>query len=195
LGSVQQLDGLILQHYIHELELKPKYSAKTDLWALIYLFDFLELADIKNIASELRQERIKRTPFILKNFKDVNQDDIYKLEKVGIVNVNHLLEKSRTHIDRVKLSELSGVESESLLELIKLSDLSRVGAIKSIRARLYYDAGIQTPEDFLIWDPKELREMLVKWVEETQFDGIAPLPKEIEYAIMKAKELPSIIRY
>lgn len=184
-----------IQQYIDLLEQAPKYSAKTDLWGLIYFFDFLELHELKDYAKVLRQERISRKPFLLKNFIGVNQADIDKLDKIGISNVKQLLDRAHTHIDRSNLSELSGVTHEKVFELVKLSDLSRIGAIKSKRARLYHDAGIQTPSDFLDWEPKQLREMLVKWVKETNFDGIAPLPKEIEYATSVAKSLPDVIVY
>jgi hypothetical protein len=79
--------------------------------------------------------------------------------------------------------------------LVKLSDLSRLGAIKSVRARLYYEAGLDTPEKFTEWEPQALRQMLVAFVEETGFEGIAPLPKEVQNAIATARQLGKIVRY
>lgn len=78
---------------------------------------------------------------------------------------------------------------------MKLSDLTRLGAIKSIRARLYYDAGIDTPQKMAQLDPEDLREMLVKFVEQTGFDGIAPLPKELCNAIQTAQSLTELVEY
>ena len=46
-----------------------------------------------------------------------------------------------------------------------------------IRARLYDDAGLSTPEQLAQWDPWDLRGMLAAFVERTGFDGIAPLPQ------------------
>jgi len=37
--------------------------------------------------------------------------------------------------------------------------------------------------------------MLIKFVEKTGFEGIAPLPKELESTIAEAKKLPKIIEY
>lgn len=195
LGSVEQMDEEILQYYIQELESDPTYSANTDLWALIYLFDFLNIEHLKIKAKELREQRIKQTPFKLKDMMCINQGDIGRLAKLDINTSTQLLARCKTHIDRRALSQESSINPEDLLELVKLSDLARVGGIKSKRTRLYYDAGIQTPQDFMIWEPIQLREMLLKWVEETNFDGIAPLMKEIEHTLSIARNLPNIIEY
>ena len=106
-----------------------------------------------------------------------------------------MLKVGRTKSGRKELSEKTGIPLDAILEFVKLSDLARVPGIKSIRARLYYDAGIDSVEKMASWDPKELREMLIEFVERTQFDGIAPLPKEAEFSVKKAKELPKIVEY
>jgi len=45
------------------------------------------------------------------------------------------------------------------------------------------------------WNPEDLREMLVQFVEKTGFDGIAPLPKELCNAIQTARSLPKLVKY
>jgi hypothetical protein len=37
--------------------------------------------------------------------------------------------------------------------------------------------------------------MLIEFVERTRFDGIAPLPKELQNAIARARQLPNVIQY
>jgi hypothetical protein len=93
------------------------------------------------------------------------------------------------------LAERTGASPESILELVKLSDLSRLGAIKSVRARLYYEAGLDTPDKFRRWEPEALRQMLVDFVERTGFEGIAPLPKELQNAIVAARRLRPAVEY
>jgi len=78
---------------------------------------------------------------------------------------------------------------------VKLSDLARITGVKGIRARLYYDAGVDTVEKMAKWDAEKLREMLVSFVERTRFDGIAPLPKEAEFTVKTAKKLPKVVEY
>jgi hypothetical protein len=63
-----------------------------------------------------------------------------------------------------------------------------------VRARLYHDAGL-TPEIIATWEPEELRDMLVDWVEENDFDGIPPTPKETVHLINDARELPQLVIY
>jgi hypothetical protein len=65
--------------------------------------------------------------------------------------------------------------------------------VKSVRARLYCDAGLDTFAGFAQWEPEILRQMLVDLVERTGFDGIAPLPKEIRNAIEVARSLPAVV--
>ncbi len=117
------------------------------------------------------------------------------LEKEGITTVNHMLEKGKTSQDRKKLSQKTGIPLESILEYVKLSDLSRLGAIKSVRARLYYDAGVDTPDKMASWDSEELRKMLISYIKRTGFDGIAPLPKEAKNAVETAKRINRIVEY
>ena len=96
---------------------------------------------------------------------------------------------------RQTLAEATGVPLETILEYTQLSDLTRVGALKRVRARLYYDAGVDTIDALAAWDPAALREMFVEYVTRTGFDGIAPLPKEIRNAVATAKTLPRLVEY
>lgn len=50
---------------------------------------------------------------------------------------------------RKKLSSGSGLEEGVILELVKLSDLARIPGVKGIRARMYYDAGVDTLDNWL----------------------------------------------
>jgi hypothetical protein len=106
-----------------------------------------------------------------------------------------MLVAGKTPQSRKVLSETTGVPLESILELVKLSDLTRLGCVKSVRARLYYEAGLDTPEKFIQWEPEALRIMLIDFVTRTGFPGIAPLPKEIQNTIAAAKQLPVMIEY
>jgi hypothetical protein len=65
--------------------------------------------------------------------------------------------------------------------------------VKGIRARLYYDAGIDSVEKMADWEPEALRIMVTKYVEQTGFNGMPPLPKEVSSTIANAKKLPKII--
>ena len=81
--------------------------------------------------------------------------------------------------------------------MARLDDIfrARLGAVRAVRARLYYEAGLDTPDKFVGWDPEALRQKLIDFVAKTGFDGIAPLPKELRHAIADAEKLPKIVRY
>lgn len=70
-----------------------------------------------------------------------------------------------------------------------------MGAIKAVRARLYYDAGIDTIDKMASREPDELRKTLLEWVKRTGFDGIAPLPKELRNAVRTAKTIERKVTY
>ncbi len=189
-ASAEDLEG-----FVEWIEKKPKTSAKTYLWALRYYYEYASNELMCNVASELRQRRIKRVPFALKRFRGVDPEYLKKLATAGIRNVEQMLEAGRTRNGRQQLSAKTGVPLDSILELLKLSDLARIPGIKGIRARLYYDAGVDSIEKMAEWDPKALRAMLIEFVDTTGFDGMAPLPKEADFSVEKAKKLPKIVEY
>jgi len=63
------------------------------------------------------------------------------------------------------------------VEIVKLSDLARIPGVKGVRARLYHDAGLDTVEKIAETPPEKILEITQEFVKETEFDGIAPLPK------------------
>jgi hypothetical protein len=67
--------------------------------------------------------------------------------------------------------------------------------VKGIRARLYYDAGIDTPEKIAALEPEELRTQVVEYVNKSGFDGVPTLPAEAIYTVEKARALPKIVEY
>ena len=121
--------------------------------------------EMRSLAGAMRAQRIKRTPFPLSKFRGVHPEYVDKLASEGIRNVAQMLEAGRTPEDRQTLAEKTGVPLEAILEYVKLSDLARISGTKGIRARLYYDAGVDTLEVLARWDPVELRAMLIDFVE------------------------------
>jgi hypothetical protein len=95
---------------------------------------------------------------------------------------------------REALAVQTGIPLDGILELVTLSDLSRLGAVRRVRARLYFDAGL-TPEIIATWEPAALHAMLAEFVERTHFDGIPPQPKEVENLVKDARKLPKIVDY
>ena len=193
--ALEEADAADLERFVAWIERKPKVSAKTQLWALGYFFEFTANEELRSLAGSLRAQRIKRRPFSLNKFRGVDPAIVDALANAGIRNVAQMREAGRTPGDRQTLADRAGIPIDAILELVKLSDLALIQGLKAIRARLYYDAGVDTVEKLASWDPEELRDMLADFVERTGFDGIAPLPKEAGSAVATARRLPKIIEY
>jgi hypothetical protein len=184
-----------LEAFVAWVEREPKASAKTQLWALRYYFEFEENQEMRRLAGLLRQQRLKRSPFLLKDFRGVDPEHIARLDAVGIKNIEQMLRAGRRPDGRQELVDATGIPLQTIVELVKLSDLARIPGIKGIRARLYHDAGVDTVEEMAGWEPEELRAMLLEFVERTGFEGIAPLSAEAAFSVARAKELPQIVEY
>ena len=183
-----------LQDYVKAL---TQGEVKERMRGLALYYRFVGNALLARLAGDIREQEIAKTRpgFKLREFRGVSLEEVAKLEAIGIVTVEHMLAAGETPEARQQLAEHTGVPLQTILELVKLSDISRLGAVKSVRARLYYDAGLDTPDKFTQWEPEALRQMLVEFVEHTGFDGIAPLPKELRNAITTARQLPEIVQY
>jgi hypothetical protein len=135
----------------------------------------------------------KQNPFLLKNFRGVNLEFLTRLEAIGINKASQMLSAGRTPEQRNSLAKAAGIPEAVVLELVKLSDLARLPGVKGIRARLYYDAGVDSVEKLAAWEPEALLALTTKFVERTGFEGIAPLPKEVSSTIANARNLPKIV--
>ena len=125
----------------------------------------------------------------LQEFRGVLPEHAQKLASMGIKSPLHMLEAGRTEKDREQLAAASGVPIEKIEELVKLSDLSRIPGVKTIRARLYHDAGFDTLEKLAACDPEDFRARLAEFTEETGFEGGLPLPKEAASTVATARHL------
>lgn len=184
-----------LEDFVEWIEREPKASANTQLWALGYYYEYTSNEEMRHLASHLRQQRIRRKPFPLKVFRGVSSGALARLAEVGIHYSDQMLQAGKTSTDRQALAATVGFPEEVILELVKLSDLARIRGVKGVRARLYYDAGIETVEQMARQDPEALRTMIAEFVDQTGFDGVATLPAEARFTVAEARRLPGLIEY
>lgn len=123
----------------------------------------------------------------------VKVEIITKLEDLGIKTAGRMLAEGRTEEKRLELARRAGISLEEVLELIKLSDLARLPGVKGIRARLYFDAGVDTVEKLASLKPEALLALTAEFVQRIGFKGIAPLPKEVSSTIANARYLPKVV--
>ena len=186
-----------LLDYASLLDSRKPGSAKNAVRGLVLYFQHIGKQELATLAHEIRQQAIAKTRriFPLREFRGVNPDHIERLKRSGIENVEQMLEAGATPAKRKCLVEDTGVPLSNILELVKLSDLSRIGGLKGIRARLYHDSGVDTPEKIAQWEPETLRAFLEHFVQETGFNGIPPLPKEVRNAVRVSRNLDKIVQY
>lgn len=195
--NIDQTTPEDLERYLDWFEKEENTPTNRQLWGIRYYYRFLGNRLMTRHASELREERTAKTrkAFRLRDFKGVNLDCVSKLEEAGIRDIEQMRTRGATRAQRHELTAELGAPEEAILELVKLSDLARIPGVKAIRARLYYDAGVDTLEKMARWDPEALRLMLIEFVEKTGFDGIAPLPKEAANSVKVASELPKVVEF
>jgi hypothetical protein len=137
----------------------------------------------------------KRVPFPLKDFPGVAPGHVEKLARLGIKTADRLLLSGRTRADRAALALETGVPAKAIMELVRLSDLSRLPGVKGSCARLYLDAGIDCVEKLTAWDAEPLRLKLERHAARAGFEAAAPPPREVSSAIAVAKRLPPIVEW
>ncbi|NHJ31550.1 MAG: DUF4332 domain-containing protein [Asgard group archaeon] len=183
-----------IDSYVAMIEEKKK-SAKGALYTLMNYFYFLEDKELLAHARALRAERTKKTRriFPIKEFLKVNQEHVKKLATIGVKNVEQMLEKGKTKKQREELSKQLAIPEESILELVKLSDITRLGYVKKKLSRLYYEAGLDSPAKIAVFDPEELHAFFVKFVKESGWDGMVPNPSDLVHNIKNARQLSKVV--
>ena len=184
-----------LSEFIGILDQFTKPKSKSYLWALAYYFDYIENQELSALARILREERIERRPFSLSAFMGINVEFVKVLSGHGIITTDQMLHAGPCPDSRRHLSSETGIPEEAILEFVKLSDLARIPGVKGVRARLYYEVGIDSVEKMGNLDAQDLRNQAIDYLERSNFDGIPPLPAEAEYTVEKAKTLPIIVRF
>lgn len=127
-----------------------EFSQKSGL-SVEYLTIFL-----RQIKSFIPKSISLKKLYLVNNYPDY-LDYYTKLESIGIKNTFYLLEASETKQARKALAEKTKIPIDKISDLVRLSDLYRIGAIKAVRARMYLEAGF-TPQKIANSTPEKLFE-------------------------------------
>lgn len=134
-------------------------------------------------------------PVNLKDIPGVDSEYIDRLAAVGIKHTKHLFERARFKRDRAELSRLVNVPSDALLELVKLSDLGRIGGVGPVFARIFLDAGIDTLEKLSNSSADEVFERTIAVNKEKGYTKVMATLKDVKLCVNTARELPKVIEY
>lgn len=134
-------------------------------------------------------------PNRIKDFPGISDDTVFKLEKIGIKNTVKLFDKVINPEDRKELSELTEINNADILELTKLTDLSRIKWVGTTFARMLYDLEIDTVEKATKADPEDLHARINRLNKEKNiYRGQIGL-NDIKIFIDVAKDVPLEIQY
>jgi hypothetical protein len=196
-GTLDTAQAQDLRTYVSSLHPQGPGRASIGVRGIALYYRFSGNPELASLATAIREEGTAKTrkAYLLRDFRGVNPVDLSRLESIGITNVEHMLAAGKTPGARQQIADQAGLAPDVILELVKLSDLSRVEGLKGIRARLYYDAGADTLDKIARWQPEDLRQMLAEFVTRTAFEGIPPLPKEVLHTVTTARLLPRIVEY
>lgn len=134
-------------------------------------------------------------PNKISDFIEIAKNTIDSLEKIGITNTEKLYDKVVKKSDRQKLVDSTGIEYQDILELTKLSDLSRIKWVGVTYAQMLYDLGVDTVEKVSESDPIDLHAKINQMIKEKNiFKGAIGL-NDMKILIESASELPLDIEY
>jgi Domain of unknown function (DUF4332) len=97
----------------------------------------------------------KPKPISLKNIPDIYNETLEKLEHIGITNTKKFFEASGTNISIQILANKSSISIEKLKEIRSLSDLLRLYGVGPVFARMIYNIGIRSLQNFIQISPEE----------------------------------------
>jgi len=170
-------------------------SSTNNLRVLGLYYSFAGNQPLARAAASLREGAIAkgRARFKMSGFMGVDPEHMAALQTVGVVYVDQMVSAGRTPEARLALSRTTAIPLGSVEEYVKLADISRLGAIKTKRARLYVDAGMDTIDKIAALTPEAFRAAIVEYVERSGFDGIPTLPKEAVNLIQAAQSAERVV--
>jgi hypothetical protein len=181
-----------LRAFVHWAEANNENTYR-HLFGIRTYYEYKRLANMKKSSWEL-MELIQNETRKLSEFPKVDRDSVQKLSAIGISTVNQLLRKGNTLEKRQALAESSGAPLDSISELFKLSQLSRLPGLKKVRGRLFYEAGLDSLDSIAALEAEEIHSQLQDYIDRTGFDGVAPTVSEAEVTITMAQFLPKDLK-
>lgn len=134
-------------------------------------------------------------PISLSVFLDIDKSLLLKLSKIGIKTSKDLFEKAISKADRKTLSELTEIRYDSILMLLKLSDIGRVNGVGPVFAQMLYDVKCDTIEKLSKSDEKNLYKNLITINDKKNYTKAKFTEKDLLFCIKYAQKLPHSIRY
>jgi hypothetical protein len=138
---------------------------------------------------------IQPKPNKIKEFIGIPLESVSKLEKIGIKDTVGLFEMVKTAKDRKDLANKAGIGDSEVLELTKLTDLSRIKWVGVTFARMLYDVGVDTVEKASKADYEDLHKRINQINKERNFYKGQIGLNDMKLFVNAAKEVSLEIEY
>lgn len=134
-------------------------------------------------------------PIRLCDFPGISTETISKLEKIGIKDTLKLFEQVKSAASRKELADAIGIPYTEIMELTRLTDLSRIKWVGGTFARMLFAIGIDSVEKVSKANADDLYNKINQINRErTYYKGLFGL-NDMKIVIDAAKELPLDIEY
>jgi len=134
-------------------------------------------------------------PNRLNEFSGIPNEVTERLEKAGIKNTVKLYDRVLTPELRQKLCSELLIKKEILLEITKLTDLSRIKWVGATFARILYDIGVDTAFAASMAEPLDLHKRINKIIKERNlYKGTVSL-NDVKVFIQAAGDIPADIKF
>jgi predicted flap endonuclease-1-like 5' DNA nuclease len=121
----------------------------------------------------------------LDKFLDIPTKYLERLDEVGIRNTKQLFNDAQNKNMRERLSDETDIPLKVLNELVGLSDLSRIYGVGPVFARMIYDVGIKSVQEFIENTAEDFIRIYEEQTRKKADFGVG----EIEFSLELAKEL------
>ena len=125
----------------------------------------------------------------------ISEETVKKLEDAGIKTTKDIFEKAASRSSREELVSSTGICDQTILQVTKLSDLSRIKWVGVTYAQMLFDLGIDTVEKVAGSDPGELHALINQLIKDQNiFKGAIGL-NDVHILIETAGQLTFDIEY
>ena len=134
-------------------------------------------------------------PFNLTKVPEVDQENLAKLEPLGIKNTRQMFQQGRTREDRAVLEDKSGIPAEELLELVRLADLARIWGVGPVFTRILLEAGYGSVAAVAEADLEVMYKKVNQLNRDRKYTPIMASQSEVGMCIDYARILPKVVEF
>jgi hypothetical protein len=134
-------------------------------------------------------------PIKMKEFIGISSDTVFKLEKVGIKDTIGLFDNIITPKSRKELANKTGITDSEIMELAKLTDLSRIRWVGAMFARVLFESGFDTVEKVSKANHEDLYKRITQLNKERNLYKGNIGVNDMKLCVNAAREVPLEIEY